>query len=197
MGRKSVADQRRIEIIKAFYRCVVDQGFSQTSIRKVAREAGMLPSTLHHYFKNRDEMIAQTVEYFTDLISGGFVPQNTGNDNDTLLSEGLEYIFSPAMINPEHTGFFLECCAEARHNPEVRASIATLFQRFRENILEHMGHASAFKHLSDPQKKILSSMIIAIHEGIELQWFADPDAVSLDDALHFTRMLIKKLVPSP
>jgi len=32
------------------------------------------------------------------------------------LGHGLEYIFSPAMINKEVTGFFLECCAEARHN---------------------------------------------------------------------------------
>lgn len=194
MGRKSIADQRRVEIINAFYRCVVNQGFAQTSIRKVAKEAGVLPSTLHHYFKDRDEMISQTVEYYTDRLSHGFVPgESRENDDDARLSGGLEYIFSAAMINPEDTGFFLECCAEARHNPKVRASIAKLFERFRENIIQHMGQTPAFEHLTDPEKKILASMIIAIHEGTELQWFADPNAVSLKGALNFTKSIIKKI----
>ncbi|MBU1340078.1 MAG: TetR/AcrR family transcriptional regulator [Proteobacteria bacterium] len=194
MGRKSIADQRRLEIIQAFYRCVVSHGFSQSSIRKVAKEAGVMPSTLHHYFLDRDEMISQTVEYFTELISSGFVPEKTwAADDEIRLSEGLGYIFSPAMINPEVTGFFLECCVEARHNPKVRASVAKLFQRFRENILAHMGSISPFKHLNDVEKKGLASMIIAIHEGTELQWFADPDAVCLEDAMDLTKLLIKKM----
>ena len=68
MGRKSLADERRAIIIEAFYRCVVKQGFAQSSIRKVAGEAGVTPSTLHHYFKDRDEMIAETVDYFMNHL---------------------------------------------------------------------------------------------------------------------------------
>ncbi len=36
-------------------------------------------------------------------------------------------------------------------------------------------------------------MIIAMHGGVELQWFADPDAVSLEDSLNFTKKLMKKI----
>ena len=75
MGRKSRADENRLKIIQAFYRCVVNEGFAKSSIRKVAKEAGVLPSTLHHYFKDRDEMISETVKYYTNLLSGGFVPK--------------------------------------------------------------------------------------------------------------------------
>ena len=73
MGRKSMADENRQKIVQAFYRCVVNEGFAKTSLRKVAKEAGVLPSALHHYFKDRDEMISKTVEYFTTLLSEGFL----------------------------------------------------------------------------------------------------------------------------
>ena len=193
MGRKSLADENRLKIVQAFYKCVVNEGFAKSSIRKVAKEAGVLPSTLHHYFKDRNEMISETVEYFTELISNGFVSQkNQQSSNNDLMSEGLEYIFSSAMINNEHTGFFLECMAEARHNPKVRESIAKLFCHFRKVIIDQLSNNKAFKNLDDPQKKAFASMIIAMHEGVELQWFADSNAVSLEDSLNFTKLFMEK-----
>lgn len=194
MGRKSLADENRFKIVQAFYRCVIKEGFAKSSIRKVAKEADVLPSTLHHYFKDRNEMISETVEYFTNQLSNGFISKKQHqNDDNERLSEGLEYIFSSAMINKEHNGFFLECMAEARHNPKVRESMAKLFCHFREVIIDQLSHNKAFKHLDASQKKVLASMIIAMHEGIELQWFADPDAVSLKDSLDFTKVLMKKM----
>ncbi len=194
MGRKSMADENRLKIVQAFYRCVVNEGFAKTSIRKVAKEAGVLPSALHHYFKDRDEMISETVDYFTKLASEGFVyRENQKATIDERLSEGLEYIFSSAMINDEHTGFFLECMAEARHNPKVRSSIAKLFSYFREVIISQLNVHKAFMPYDDAQKKVFASMIIAMHEGIELQWFADSDAVSLKDSLDFTKTIMTKM----
>ena len=194
MGRKSMAGENRLKIVQAFYRCVVNEGFAKASIRKVAKEAGVLPSALHHYFKDRNEMISETVAYFTNLLSSGFVTQGKKQSKGTdRLSEGLEYIFSSAMINSEHTGFFLECMAEARHNPNVRASIAKLFQHFRSVIIDLLNQEKVFKHLDEPQKKVFASMIIAMHEGIELQWFADSKEVSLKDSLNFTKKLMKKM----
>ena len=192
MGRKSMADENRLKIVQAFYRCVVNEGFAKSSIRKVAKEAEVLPSALHHYFKDRNEMISETVDYFTNLISNGFVSKQQHNDNDRL-EEGLEYIFSSAMINNEHTGFFLECLAEARHNSKVRESIAKLFCHFREVIIEQLSNNTEFKHLDDPQKKVFASMVIAMHEGVELQWFADSDAVSLEDSLNFVKIFMTKV----
>jgi AcrR family transcriptional regulator len=193
MGRKSMADENRLKIVQAFYRCVVNEGFAKSSIRKVAKEAEVLPSTLHHYFRDRNEMISETVEYFTKLISSGFVPQKKEQkDDNDFMSKGLEYIFSSAMINNEHTGFFLECMAEARHNPKVRESIAKLFCHFREVIIEQLNCNKAFKHLDIPQKTVFASIIIAMHEGVELQWFADSDAVSLKDSLNFAKMFMEK-----
>lgn len=198
MGRKSIADERRTQIIQAFYQCVVNQGAASASIRKIAIEAGVLPSTLHHYFKSRDEIIEEAVVYFTDKLFESFLEKITPHtDADIRLSKGMEFIFSKGMINAEHTGFFLECCVAARHNVRIRHTIADLFARFRGAIMEQLNAVSGFSCLEDRQKKLCASMIVALHEGIELQWFADPEAICLDDALSATRALIQFFIENP
>jgi len=198
MGRKSIADERRTQIIQGFYQCVVNQGVASASIRKIAIEAGVLPSTLHHYFKSRDEIIEEAVVYFTDKIFESFLEKITPyTDAGIRLSKGIEFIFSKGMINAEHTGFFLECCVAARHNVRIRHTIADLFARFRGAIMEHLDVLPGFSCLEDRQKKLCASMIVALHEGIELQWFADPEAICLDDALNTTRTLIQFFIENP
>jgi len=197
MGRKSKADQRRIEIIQAFSQCVIDQGAAGSSIRKIADAAGVKPSTLHHYFKNRDEIIEEAVVYFTDRIfedfreqvaAMGAEPGLTGTDR---IDRGMEFIFSKGMINEDHTGFFLECLVVARHNPRIKATIADLFRRFRGAIVDHMEQIPGFERLESPRKELLASTIVAIHEGIELQWFVDPDRIDLARTLQITRDIIE------
>ena len=61
-GRKSIAKQRRAEICDAFLRCARREGLYRASNRKIAREAGISLSMLHHYFKSREEMIEEFVQ---------------------------------------------------------------------------------------------------------------------------------------
>ena len=190
MGRKSKADERRTQIMEAFYHCVAEQGVANASIRKIATQAGVQPSTLHHYFKSRDEIIEEAVVYFTDHIFEGFQGQMADAGVESL-DQGIEFIFSKGMINEDHTGFFLECLVAARHNARIREAIADLFRRFRKAIVDHLEQVAGFDRLEESRKALLASTIVAIHEGIELQWFADPDGVDLKQTLETTRDIIE------
>ena len=195
MGRKSMAETRRQEIIAAFYHCVNDDGLANASIRKIARQAGVQPSIIHHYFKDRDEMIENMVDFFTDTIFDNFLKKMRDYDNpDTRFFKALEFMYSPGMINKEYSGFFLECCVEARRNPKVRASLARTFRRFRQTIIAYIEEMNVLENLTKKQKENYASMLIAIHEGLELQWFIDPKAVSLKKATSLTRYVIDLMI---
>ncbi len=195
MGRKSIANERRDQIIEAFYRCTASQGLAGSSIRKIAEEAKVQPSTLHHYFESREEIIEEAVVYFTDRIFKDFKDHMKSLDNSgEKLSRGIEFIFSKGMINADYTGFFLECCVAARKNENIRKTLALLFNRFREAILDHLEQMDGFSKLSGNDKYMLSAMIVALHEGIELQWFADETVIRLDEALETTFHLIRFFV---
>jgi len=194
MGRKSLADARRSEIIAAFYRCVVQEGFAGASIRKVAKEAGVQPSVLHHYFQDRDEMIEEMVTVYADLIIQHFKDDmRTCKNIDEQFQYAIRYLFSDSMINDDFTGFFLECLVESRRNPKVRETIATTFRRFRKEIMDFINGLEVFKDLPAGAKKAYASMIVAFHEGTELQWFANPRDISLEAAYDTGRLLIELL----
>ncbi len=195
MGRKSLADTRRKEIIEAFYHCVNAEGMASASVRKIARKAGVQPSMIHHYFKDRDEMIESMVDLFADTIFDNFLDQmRLYNNPEVRFFKALEFMYSPDMINEEYSGFFLECCVEARRNPRVRATMAKTFRRFRQTIIAYMEEMNILDGLPSQQKEGYASLLIALHEGLELQWYIDPDAVSLEKAATLTRQIIELIV---
>ncbi len=195
MGRKSMADTRRQEIIAAFYHCVNAEGMTSASIRKIARQAGLQPSMIHHYFKDRDEMIENMVDAFSDTIFDNFIREMRRYKNaENRFFKALEFMYSPGMINNEHSGFFLECCVEARRNPRVRATLVRMFRRFRQTIIAYIEEIDVLNNLTKQQKENYASMLIAVHEGLELQWYIDPRAVSLKKAIALTRYIIDLMI---
>lgn len=57
-----VAEFREAEIIDAVRRVIVREGFRNTSMDKVAEEAGISKGTLYLYFKNKEDLVRQATE---------------------------------------------------------------------------------------------------------------------------------------
>lgn len=57
MGRPDLSRQRKQEILDAFERCVARYGLAETSLERVAQEAGMKRSILRHYVGNREQLV--------------------------------------------------------------------------------------------------------------------------------------------
>ena len=192
MGRKSLAQQRRAQIIEAFYRCIVRDGLQKASTREVAKEAGVQTSILHHYFKDRDEMIEELVKNIVDEIATRYVPEiRRYKSPRTRFNKAIEFLFGPAMINEEHAGFFYDCWAEAKRNDKVRESFAKLYRRFHRTIVDLLVETGRASGLSHAEVSELASMVIAIQDGISLQWEMDPQNVSLKSMSRMTKRLIE------
>ena len=57
--------RRRKEIFDASVHLFLENGFNETSMREIAKAAGMGKSTLYDYFKSKDEIL---ISYFEDEI---------------------------------------------------------------------------------------------------------------------------------
>lgn len=62
MGRPSLVDARRVEILDAFERCLGHYGLEGSSLERIAEEAGMQRSILRHYVGNREDLVAALCE---------------------------------------------------------------------------------------------------------------------------------------
>jgi AcrR family transcriptional regulator len=70
LGRPVGADgeQTRRRIITAAMRCVADVGYSQATIREIARAADMTSGSLYHYFPNKSELLKATSEEVEAIV---------------------------------------------------------------------------------------------------------------------------------
>lgn len=60
-GRREGASESREHILASARQLFAEHGFEGTSLRQVAREAGVDPAMIHHFFKGKDELFALSV----------------------------------------------------------------------------------------------------------------------------------------
>ena len=80
-GRRGGATESRDQILDTARRLFAEHGFEGTSLRQIAREAGVDPAMVHHFFKGKDELFALSVALPADpetVLSGvdGYSPED-------------------------------------------------------------------------------------------------------------------------
>jgi TetR/AcrR family transcriptional regulator, transcriptional repressor of bet genes len=193
MGRVSLVEQRREQLLDAFFRCAVREGLHNASIRKIAHEAGVPPSVLHHYFVDREEMIEElvviTAQRHTDNFNNEIVKIT---DPRTRLEIAVDFLFKPPMINDKSGSLFYDFWSEAQRNERVRQSFAEVYAGFRDTIIELMLEIGLAKGLDPAETNNIASVIIAIYEGTVIQWDLDRENVRLDEIALTTKRMIAR-----
>ena len=72
MGRKSLANERRAEIAHGMYRCIAARGYAKTSVRDIAREAGVGLGLITHYFESKEDILYELADYIFDRYNPRF-----------------------------------------------------------------------------------------------------------------------------
>lgn len=62
MGRPSLKETRRTEILSAFAQVLAEHGYEGATIAAVAERARMAPGMVHHYFVNKAELMSELVK---------------------------------------------------------------------------------------------------------------------------------------
>src|SRR6516162_9237716 len=62
-------EETRQRIIGAAMRCVAEAGYSQATIREIAKAADMTSGSLYHYFPNKSELLTATVREIDEIAS--------------------------------------------------------------------------------------------------------------------------------
>ena len=61
-GRRSGNPDTRAEILAAARRLFAEEGYESVSMRRIASEAGVDPSLIHHYFGSKDDLFMAAIE---------------------------------------------------------------------------------------------------------------------------------------
>ncbi|WP_112135305.1 TetR/AcrR family transcriptional regulator [Glycomyces dulcitolivorans] len=99
-GRRSGNPDTRSEILGAARRLFADEGFESVSMRRIAGEAGVDPSLIHHYFGSKDELFMAAIEIPFDPAPEVAAVLKTGDVADA--GERLMHAFVAIWDGPHH-----------------------------------------------------------------------------------------------
>jgi len=168
MGRKSLANIRKPEIMEHFYEVLIQEGLQGSSIAKIAKHMGVNPSLLTHYFKSKNEMIVELIDFIGEKYKEAFIGRiermrNPKERFDALLDAffGMEW---DKLIKDSA---FYACFYLGFTNEEVSRRFKRGFSELRDFVRKEieMGIKEGIvKEETDPA--FTADLIIGLQEGI-------------------------------
>jgi AcrR family transcriptional regulator len=194
MTRAARRAQTRAALLDAAARIFVDRGFAGTSVEAIAAEAGYTRGAFYSNFATKEELFVallqeRGVEWARNLAreSAGLTPAEVGAYAAAVHAQpGAEWM----------TRLFLEVLAHAGRDPETRRLAAGFWSGTRDIGAEQIRRvyaAAGREPPADPSE--IASAFIALHDGLALQHYVDPDAVSLDSYPRLFELLFAPLYP--
>ncbi|WP_051062190.1 TetR/AcrR family transcriptional regulator [Ilumatobacter nonamiensis] len=165
------ADQRRGELADAAARVIEREGIDGASLREVAREAGWTTGALVHYFANKRELLAFTLQSSLDRRRSRHRDRSSLPAEEALramLFEALP-ISRPTRL---HWIVTLAFAAQASADAELAAIQRDAYLSFRSTITSLLRDSDDTAPREALERE--AERLIALVDGIALQALFDP-----------------------
>ncbi|MGA9278353.1 TetR/AcrR family transcriptional regulator [Ilumatobacter sp.] len=162
------ADQRRSELATAAARVIARDGIDGASLREVAAEAGWTTGALVHYFANKRELLAFTLQSSLDQRRSRHAVRAAMTSCETLRTTLLEAL-PTTDENRLHWIVTLAFAAQAAGDTELAEIQRMAYRGFRSRV------ASLVDDPDGPAAEREAERLIALVDGIALQALFDPD----------------------
>lgn len=164
MARTLILGQRRIEIGRALQTCMIQKGsYESTSVKDIARQAGLTTSLVHYYFNSKDKILF----FISDIAL-----HEVSNQLDELLhlknNEDRIVLLRETLFDQEQNKFILMLYTLSLSMPEIKEMII----RHRNEQIEAIEAIEAYfnrkTHFTgDPPKK--AKELLTLFEAILIQ----------------------------
>ncbi|MEM7119087.1 MAG: TetR/AcrR family transcriptional regulator [Chloroflexota bacterium] len=165
MGRKSLAPERKNQILDALEKCIVSHGLAGATLQRVAEEAGVKLSMIPHYFGNRDGMMQAMIERFVNTYRRDFANMLDYLPQENRVEALLDMYFSDQLQNyrPQDTVIVGELMTLAERDPNVRQFLIGVFQLFEDVYVTELQRA--FDDTDGAQHRKLAYLFTALWYG--------------------------------
>lgn len=194
-------DQRRQELINATISVVAAHGYSETTVSRVAKEAGLSLGLMHFYFKSKDHLFEETLRHLSDeydLVWQASVREFDGSAPRRLV--GMIYaFFDKQVFSHDRLAVWFAFWADAKLRDRFREDVVKTEQRYSRAILQTVREIAVDANLDKAQGDVIATSLISMIDGFWLQFMINPDVATRSRAisrcLSFLRLTLPALAP--
>ena len=169
---------KRIQILEALNRCLQNKPFDKTSIKDIARAAGVNHGLLHYYFKSKEDILIQYIDYVIDhyrsMVKERFNDKKLEDiDKKKLIEEFFMFIHDRITLDRSLSKVFIEIWEIAVYHPAVKAKLQRAYQEWMDVLSNMLKSLNKDIDLS----RRTSFAMVAFLEGMALfSIILDPDS---------------------
>ena len=149
---------RRVVILRALWRLMLQKGYASTSLTDVARKARISTSHLAYYFRNKEAMLFELCR----ALTGGLLTDVTTHRGESPV-EQLHLLASYAFMEPvmpvSDRTIFLELMGLAVHNRRYRPRVYAYAQNMIDYLREVFSKTPRVLNLSAGDTALLAASI--------------------------------------
>ncbi len=134
-GKRSATTMaRRKHIVESAALCFIEQGFHQTSVRDIAKQANISLGGLYNHFENKTALIAEIAALEAEDLSG-VVKTLTGNAPPQKRMQRFINAYFKAASGKANAIMTAEIMAESMRNPDIAKGYAVNRQALVDALL--------------------------------------------------------------
>ena len=170
MPRKSLAKERRAELLDAFERCIVKYGLEGTSLEQIAEEAGMTRSIIRHYIGNRDDIVNALIERVIVQQVAHLEAEYAGLSPEASIEKTLDTMFAPKTNLNTHEKIILDVLLTAKDRyPRAKTLLREMYTGVIESFADDLNNAYP-QQSRDTCRRIAYALICMTEMNESFMW---------------------------
>ena len=167
-AKKNKGIQKAEEILETAARILVEEGYAEMSMRRIARKSGITIGNLQYYFPTKDELWKSLLhrefrQY--DEAQSTWLSKNQETSPENPLIHAIDYLLANQK-DPRSCSVYWELWALSTHNAEADRVMREVYARYISNIQELV--AIANPKLTKLRAGRIATLIVSFIEGISL-----------------------------
>lgn len=183
--------ERRRCILEASFRVACQEGIEGLTVRHVAASAGVSHGLVHHYFKTKEALLFELLNWLIDTMVRPIPDEGGSNDNRTFVDAAEEAI-GRVFAQPDRMRLFLDFWALGLQHPDIRRRMRRELAEYREAFTSFGLRASENRGCghSGTDPGALSALVVAVITGCAVQAAMDPGRFDPEGVKRSLRQLL-------
>jgi AcrR family transcriptional regulator len=180
MSTDPPADSHRDRLLAGALICLRDKGYAKTTARDLVAASGTNLRSIGYHFGSKeallDEALGECFRTWTTRVEESVFATPAGSPRQRLQAALTVMIDSFEELRPQVIAC-VESLAPALRSDRLRAKLAHGYAQARQAGAAMIDRACADLGIDPPEGgEAIASLLMAISDGLMLQWLADPDA---------------------
>ena len=177
----------REKLIEGAIECLRTKGYSRTTSRDIAQAANANLASIGYHFGSKEALLNEAItrtceEWTTQMGEAAFAGENE-NPLGQMAASWVAMLASFEEMRPVLVGF-IEAAGQSAWSDDLRKEMAGHYAKVRGQVASmvqaSLGEQAAERGV-DP--KVIASFLVAVCDGLVLQWLLDPDETPTGEQL--------------